>query len=113
MRPVSLWFGLVVLAICQGSGAQESAKAVQDPPATAKVAAPSTRQADDAKAITALVASYTKAFNAGDAPACAATYAEDALVIDEQGERTEGRAAIRDRLAASFADSPGGTIAIE
>src|SRR5947208_1665272 len=35
MRPVSLWFGVVALAICQGSGAQESAKARQDPPATA------------------------------------------------------------------------------
>ena len=81
--------------------------------ATAKVAAPATRQADDAKAIAALVASFTKAFNAGDAAAAAATYAEDALVVDEQGERTEGRAAIRDQLAASFADNPGSTIAIE
>ena len=119
MRPVSLWFGVVVLAICPGSGAQESAKTEKAPPATAtaaataKVAAPATIQADDAKAIAALVASFTKAFNAGDAAAAAATYAEDALVVDEQGERTEGRAAIRDQLAASFADSPGSTIAIK
>jgi uncharacterized protein (TIGR02246 family) len=119
MRPVSLCFGAVVLAICQGSGAQESAKA-QKPHAakatagsTAKVAAPATIRADDAKAIAALVASFTKAFNAGDAAAAAATYAEDALVVDEEGERTEGSAAVRDRLAASFADSPGNTIAIK
>ena len=84
-------------------------------PAEARTAATarSAGQADDAKAIAALVASFTKAFNAGDAAAAAATYAEDALIIDEQGERTEGRAAIRDRLAASFADSPGSTIAIK
>ena len=119
MRPFSLWFGVVALAICQGSGAQESAKTKKSPPAnatagsTAKVSAPATRQADDAKAIAALVASFTKAFNAGDAAAAAATYAEDALVVDEQGERTEGRAAIRDRYAASFADNPGSTIAIQ
>jgi uncharacterized protein (TIGR02246 family) len=77
------------------------------------VAAPSRANADDAKAIAALLASFTKAFNAGDATAAAATYTEDALTIDEQGERTEGRAAIRDRLAASFADNPGSTIAIK
>jgi uncharacterized protein (TIGR02246 family) len=69
------------------------------------------RQAD-AKAIAGLVASFTKAFNAGNAADAAATFAEDALVVDEQGERTEGRAAIRDQLASSFADDPGSTIAI-
>ena len=68
---------------------------------------------DDEKAIAGLVAAFTKAFNAGDAAAAAATFAEDALVVDEQGERTEGRAAIRDQLAASFADNPGSTIAIK
>src|SRR3954447_7764921 len=119
MRPVSMWFGLVVLAACQGAEAQESAKAEKDPSPTAKaaarptVAAPLTRQDDDAKAIAALVASFTKAFNAGDATAAAATFAEDALVVDEEGERTEGRDAVRDRLAGAFDDSPGRPIAIK
>jgi uncharacterized protein (TIGR02246 family) len=118
MRPVYLWLAVVVLGICPGLGAQESAKRKKAVPAAAKAtakakaAAPATRQADDAKAITALVASFTKAFNAGDAAAAAATFAEDALAVDEQGERTEGRAAIRDRLAASFANNPGSTISI-
>lgn len=119
MKPVSLWFGVVVLGVCQGSGAQESAKEKKDAPsstpaaATSKVAAQAESQADDAKAIATLIASFTKAFNAGDAAAVAATYSEDALVVDEQGERTEGRAAVRDRLAASFVESPGSTIAIK
>ena len=118
MKPVSLWFSVVVLGVCQGSGAQESAKSKKDAPsptaaATAKAAAQGASQADDAKAIAALIASFTKAFNAGDAAAVAATYSEDALVVDEQGERTEGRAAVRDRLAASFVESPGSTIAIK
>ena len=116
MRPASLWFGVMALGVCQGSGAQESAVAKKGPAApaagaaTAGVSAPSKGDAD---AIAALVASFTKAFNAGDDDAAAATYAEDALVVDERGERTEGRVAVRDRLAASFADSPGSTIAIK
>jgi uncharacterized protein (TIGR02246 family) len=119
MRPIPLWFGVLVLASCQGLGAQEPAKVKKGAPAPAKAAAtagaaaPSRGDAGDAKAIAALLASFTKAFNAGDATAAAATYAEDALTIEEKGERTEGRAAIRDRLAASFAENPGSTIAIK
>ncbi|AGA27109.1 YybH family protein [Singulisphaera acidiphila] len=113
MRPVSRWFGVLVLGVCQGSGAQETVKSGKDAPATARVAAPAASQADDAKAIATLIASFTKAFNAGDAVAAAATYSEEALVVDEQGKRTEGRAAVRDQLAASFADNPGSTIAIK
>ena len=115
MRRACLWFGVMVLGICQGSGAQESARTEKGPatPATTGSGTKGAVRADDAKAIAALLASFTKAFNAGDATAAAATYAVDALTIDEQGERTEGRAAIRDRLAASFADNPGSTIAIK
>ena len=64
------------------------------------------------EAIKALVDAFTKAFNAGDAKAVAATYTETALVVDERGGRVEGRGAIRDQYAASFADSPGSKIAI-
>jgi uncharacterized protein (TIGR02246 family) len=108
MRLACFSFSMVLLAICQGSGAQEIARAETGLTA----AASTTRQADDANAIAALVASFTKAFNAGDAKAAAATFAEDALVVDEEGQRTEGRARIQDSLAASFAGSPRGTIAI-
>ena len=70
-------------------------------------------RSDDEKAIAGLVAAFTKAFDGGDAAAAAATFAEDALVVDEQGERIVGRAAIRAQLAASFADNPGSTITIK
>ena len=89
--------------------AREPARQDEAPPTAAQAAG----HGDDEKAIAALVAAFTKAFNAGDAAAAAATYTEEALVVDEQGERTEGRAAIRDQFAASFADSPGSTIAIQ
>ena len=96
-----------------GPGSPGTREARKSLPATRRRGARRRPGPSDAKAIAGLVASFTKAFNAGDAAAAAATYAEDALVVDEEGERIEGRAAIRDQLAASFADSPGSTIAIE
>ncbi len=109
MRAACLLMGALLLGTCPGSGAQEAARKEQ--PVSAAVA-PAER-GDDQKAIAGLVAAFSKAFNGGDAAAAAATFAEDALVVDEHGERTEGRAAIRAQLAASFADNPGSTIAIK
>jgi uncharacterized protein (TIGR02246 family) len=111
MRPISICFGVGVLALCQGLGAQQTKQ--ENPQRPAAAAGQATRQADDAKAIAVLVASFTKAFNAGDAAAAAATFAEDALVVDEQGQRTEGRARIQAQLAASFAENRQSTIAID
>ena len=71
------------------------------------------KHAEDEKAIAALAAAYAKAFNAGDAAAAAATFAEDALIVDELGQRTEGRANIQDQMATAFADGPGSKMAIE
>jgi uncharacterized protein (TIGR02246 family) len=109
MRPLHVACGFVLLGICTAWGAQESARKEEAPSTAAKAAG----HGGDEEAIAALVASFTRAFNAGDATAAAATFAEDALVVDEQGERTEGRAAIRAQLAAAFADNPGTTIAIQ
>jgi uncharacterized protein (TIGR02246 family) len=109
MRTVWLLCGAVLIGICAAMGGQESARTQEAPPAVARASG----HGDDEKAIAALVASFTKAFNAGDPAAAAATYAEDALVVDEQGDRTEGRAAIKARLAASFASSPGTQISIQ
>jgi uncharacterized protein (TIGR02246 family) len=109
MRALCLLFGALVLGTCPGSGGQESARK-ETPPSTAATAA---TRSDDEKAIAGLLAAFTKAFDGGNAAAAAATFAEDALIVDEHGERIEGRAAIRAQLSASFADSPGGTIAIK
>ena len=108
MRSVNLFLGVVLLGTCSVLAAQESPRREN----ASGTAATEARQQDE-KAIAALVAAYTKAFNAGDAAAVAATFADDALAIDEHGERTEGRAAIRDQLAASFAAEPGTTIGIK
>jgi len=109
MRPACLLLGALLLGTCPGLGAQESAPKKQTPSAATTAA----ERGDDEKAIAGLVAAFATAFNGGNAAAAAVTFAEDALVVDEHGERTEGRAAISAQLAASFAGSPGSTIAIK
>lgn len=105
---------LMVLTVTVGATglslhAQEAKKpATSRPPAVA-----SDPRAADEKAIRALLDTFTKAFNAGDAKAAAATYTQSAIVVDESGERVEGRAAIEQQYEASFADNPGSTIAIQ
>jgi uncharacterized protein (TIGR02246 family) len=94
--------------MCSGLEAQEPAKKAKPAPAGTTAS----KHGDDEKAISALVSAFAKAFDAGDAEAAAATFTDDALVVDETGERTEGRAAIRNQLAASFNDSPGSKIVI-
>ena len=120
MKKMSLILFVATVATGPGLRAQETKKASPAPPAArqippaAKDAAPApAARGEDEKAIRALLDAFTRAFNAGDAAAAAATYTETALVVDEQGERAEGRTAIRDQYAASFADNPGSSIAIQ
>jgi uncharacterized protein (TIGR02246 family) len=109
MRLVCLFLSAFFVGICPNLSAQDSErkeKATSAAPIAAKVS-------DDEKAIAGLVSAFANAFNKGDATAAAATYAENALAIDEFGQRFEGRPAIRAQLVASFANSPGCTIAIK
>jgi uncharacterized protein (TIGR02246 family) len=109
MRSVCLLVGACLLATCPGLRAQDAASRERTRPDSLRAA----ESGEDGKAIAGLVAAFTKAFNGGDAAAAAATFAEDALVVDEHGARVEGRAAIRAGLAASFTENPGSTIAIK
>jgi len=96
--------------------AQATTRPEPGSPSSAKAVAGATEpvvRGEDEKAIRALLDAFTKAFDAGDAEAAAATYSENGIVVDEQGERTEGRAGIRDQYARSFADNPGSTIRIQ
>ena len=119
MKLVYLMIGPALLGACLSARAQDENKPEQARPALAKEAPPPVTappvadRADDTRAIAALVEAFTKAFNAGDAAAVAATFTAGALVVDEEGERTLGRAAIRDKFAASFKNTPGSTIAIQ
>ncbi len=106
MRMFFLVLAAAVSATCVGLKAQETTR-----PAAAQ--APAADRGGDVKAIHSLLDAFTQAFNAGDAKAAAATYTETAIVVDEEGARTEGRAAIADLYATSFADHPGSKIAIQ
>jgi uncharacterized protein (TIGR02246 family) len=115
---------LAVATVASGSGlnAQELTKSQPARPAIRQTAAaeaasvtvthPGAR-GEDEKAIKTLLDAFVKAFNAGNAQAAAATYTEMVVVVDAEGERIEGRAAIHDRYTASFVDNPGSTIAIK
>jgi uncharacterized protein (TIGR02246 family) len=105
--------GLSVNAQETSSSPPASPAGAQTPAAGKAAVTPRVDRSDDEKAIRALLDAFTKAFNAGDAGAAAATYAETAIVVDEDGGRVEGRAAIRDQYAGSFADNPKSKIAIQ
>ncbi len=103
MMKVSLMLAVATFAIGDDLIAQETRPAPSTP--ASKPAAED--RSEDAKAIHALRDEFTRAFNAGDAAAAAATYTETAIVVGEEGERIEGRAAIQEQYAASFAENPG------
>ena len=100
MKNVYITISLALLRVCLSAQAQDTNAPAQDRTA-------------DTQAIRAVVEAFTKAFDAGDAAAVAATFTAGALVVDEEGQRTEGRAAIRDLLANSFKNAPGSKIAIQ
>jgi uncharacterized protein (TIGR02246 family) len=70
-------------------------------------------RAEDEKAIRDLTDRFIKAFNTGDASAIATLFTEDARVISEDGEVTEGRDQIAEQFKQAVADNPGSTIQIE
>ena len=107
MRTTSIAVGVALIGTCLGLRAQDATNSGPARPGTAEAAGGrATMHADDEKAIAALAAAYAKAFNAGDAAAAAATFAEDALIVDELGQRTEGRATSRTSLPRRSPTAP-------
>jgi uncharacterized protein (TIGR02246 family) len=82
--------------------------------AHAQAPAPPAPSAEE-PAVRALVAEFVRAFNAGDAAAAAATFAEDAQVLTDENEEPPvvGRDAIFHQFAGLFANGPVGTLAVE
>ncbi|HMF13457.1 MAG TPA: SgcJ/EcaC family oxidoreductase, partial [Gemmataceae bacterium] len=63
------------------------------------------RSADEA-AIRANVTAFVKAYNAKDAKAIAAMFTPDGLIVDKEGDASEGREAIQKVFSGMFAESP-------
>jgi uncharacterized protein (TIGR02246 family) len=84
--------------------------ATQDHSARGPEAVPE-READT-RAITDLLASFVKAYNAQDARAIGALFTPDAEIQDEDGDITRGREAIVKRFDRTFEDR-GGALAVD
>jgi uncharacterized protein (TIGR02246 family) len=70
-------------------------------------------QADEEAAIRKMIASYTEAFNKGDAKAIAEHWLPEAIYIDpDSGERAVGRAAIEKHFAAEFKELKGAKLTV-
>lgn len=68
---------------------------------------------EDRQALAELLARFTEAYNASDASALSALFTEDAEIVGDDGTVTEGRTAIAERFAATFAEDPDARITIE
>jgi len=75
--------------------------------ALAQQAKPGADRPKDREAIAALASAFGKAYTAADAKAVAALFAEDAQLIDEDGEVVAGRAGIEARFAEGFQGAAG------
>jgi uncharacterized protein (TIGR02246 family) len=82
-------------------------QAAEPPQATGEV------RAADGRALRALVAEFTRAFNAGDVKAVAALVSGDARLVTLTGRVINGRAAIEQLFASSFEEYPGQTIVVK
>ncbi len=67
---------------------------------------------EDVKGIKQVTEAFTHAFNAGDAKAVSDLYTDDAELIDDYGERIQGRPTIHDFYSALFSERKGATIEI-
>lgn len=107
MTRLALLLPLVGLGLVVGQSPEDAPVDRAAPPPAAE--APS---ADEA-AIQELVAEFVRAYNAGDAPALAALFTENARIKGEGEGDVTGRAAIEARFAERFKSAPGQTLAIQ
>jgi uncharacterized protein (TIGR02246 family) len=103
MRNACLLLTICVVGTLLSGQAPPRAKKALPAPASAAVAKP----ADVDKTIREAAQRYVDAFNAGDAKAVAALWAEDGDYVDEAGERTRGRAAIQAKYTEFLAANAG------
>jgi uncharacterized protein (TIGR02246 family) len=74
--------------------------------------APPDTTAEDTAAINTLRDAWARAYNAGDAAALAAFYADNAIRMDNEAPTAVGRSAIQQAIAAQVAEAPGTTITL-
>jgi uncharacterized protein (TIGR02246 family) len=91
---------------------QPAKKPSAAPTAAGQATAPAQREAD-VRAISDLLASFVKAYNAKDAKALADLFTPDAEVEGDAGEITKGRDFIAARFAGAFREKDSGTLTVD
>jgi uncharacterized protein (TIGR02246 family) len=82
-------------------------------PATRPAAQPSAGdRAADEKAIRQIADNFAKAYNTHDAKSLAALFTADGEIVNEEGEVTQGRAAIEEEFAGIFEGMPQSKISV-
>lgn len=100
------------LQVRPGAGATRPAAPAQQPAsAAAKPGRPA--ESEDEQAIRASAEAFTRLYNAHDAKAIAALFTPKAEMIDEDGNRVTGAAAIETSFADVFRQYPQGSMAVE
>ena len=111
MKLASILIGLCLVGLFISQSPARSGhfqeKAAEPPQATGKV------RAGDEQALRALVAEFTRAFNAGEVKAVAALFSSDTRMVTPTGRVINGRAAIEQLFASSFEEFPGQTIEVK
>jgi uncharacterized protein (TIGR02246 family) len=112
------WLGVIAAARAQGQDVttDRTPRPATEPRAAIFSPAPTqvlpTDRPEDLKAILSVGETFRLAYNAGDARTIAALYTDDAELIEENGERFQGRNTIQDLYSALFQERRGNSIEI-
>ena len=114
MKVLAASLGVLALSATLGLVAAQDRPAQEpDPAPPGGQAAVSPEREPDVRAITDLLASFVKAYNAKDAKALGDLFTPDAEIEDEDGEVTRGRDAIVARFSGTFKENGGDTLAVD
>src|SRR4051794_6319216 len=114
MRVYAASLGVVALSATLGLVAAQDRPAREPGPAPpGGQAAASPERESDVRAITDLLASFVKAYNAKDARALGDLFTPDAEIEDDDGTVARGRDAIVERFAGIFKEGKSDKLAVE
>src|SRR4051812_11104110 len=113
MKVLATSLGALTLTAALGLvTAQDQPPREPEPPRGGQPATSPERE-PDVRAITDLLASFVKAYNAKDARALGELFTPDAEIEDEDGEVRRGRDAIVERFTGTFKEDGGRTLAVD
>ena len=113
MKVLATSLGVLAVAATLGLVTAQDRRPRAPEAARGDQAAASQEREADVRAITDLLASFVKAYNAKDAKAIGDLFTPDAEIEDEDGDVTRGRDAIVERFTGTFGAKDAGTLAVD